>query len=96
LAVQTRDVWIDIDLAGEEVGWGVMPFLRIEETFRREFYRYRNRRRQRFNRVQHGAEIVIAGREDTQYQTPVPMDYYRSLARSGTDNTTIPASQRKA
>lgn len=31
LAVQTRDVWVDIDLAGEEVGWGVMPFLRIDE-----------------------------------------------------------------
>lgn len=29
--VTTRDVWVDIDLAGEEVGWGIMPFLRIDE-----------------------------------------------------------------
>ncbi len=26
-----RDVWIDIDLAGEEVGWGNFPFMRIDE-----------------------------------------------------------------
>ncbi|EJU20114.1 hypothetical protein HMPREF1144_5355 [Klebsiella sp. OBRC7] len=31
LQVTMRDVWVDIDLAGEEVGWGVMPFLRIDE-----------------------------------------------------------------
>ncbi|HAT2830547.1 TPA: hypothetical protein I8370_003612 [Klebsiella oxytoca] len=31
LLVTTRDVWVDIDLAGEEVGWRVMPFLRIDE-----------------------------------------------------------------
>ncbi|MBV8043682.1 hypothetical protein [Pluralibacter sp.] len=31
LQVTERDVWVDIDLAGEEVGWGVLPFLRIDE-----------------------------------------------------------------
>lgn len=31
LAVTDRDVWVEIDLAGEEVGWGNFPFLRIDE-----------------------------------------------------------------
>ncbi|POT56121.1 hypothetical protein C3432_19290 [Citrobacter amalonaticus] len=31
LAVQEREVWADIDLVGEEVGWGIFPFLRIDE-----------------------------------------------------------------
>ena len=31
LAVQEREVWAEIDLVGEEVGWGVFPFPRIDE-----------------------------------------------------------------
>jgi len=31
LAVTDRDVWVEIDLAGEEVGWGNFPFLRVDE-----------------------------------------------------------------
>lgn len=31
LAVTGRDVWVEIDLAGEEVGWGNFPFMRIDE-----------------------------------------------------------------
>ncbi|MCS2165249.1 hypothetical protein [Scandinavium manionii] len=31
LAVQEREVWVDIDLVGEEVGWGIFPFPRIDE-----------------------------------------------------------------
>lgn len=31
LAVREREVWADIDLVGEEVGWGLFPFLRIDE-----------------------------------------------------------------
>lgn len=31
LEVHERDVWVDIDLLGEEVGWGVFPYLRINE-----------------------------------------------------------------
>ncbi len=31
LAVEEREVWADIDLVGEEVGWGVFPWLRIDE-----------------------------------------------------------------
>ena len=30
-SVQGREVWVDLDLAGEEVGWGVFPFPRIDE-----------------------------------------------------------------
>lgn len=30
-AVTERDVWVDIDLVGEEVCWGIFPFTRIEE-----------------------------------------------------------------
>ncbi|MNB65891.1 hypothetical protein D3C81_91940 [compost metagenome] len=31
LAVREREVWADIDLVGEEVGWGIFPFPRIDE-----------------------------------------------------------------
>lgn len=31
LAVNQRNVWVEIDLAGEEVGWGNFPFIRIDE-----------------------------------------------------------------
>nr|WP_318383124.1 hypothetical protein [uncultured Enterobacter sp.] len=31
LDVRDREVWVDIDLVGEEVGWGVFPFPRIDE-----------------------------------------------------------------
>lgn len=31
LAVREREVWVDIDLVGEEVGWGIFPFPRINE-----------------------------------------------------------------
>jgi hypothetical protein len=31
LAVREREVWAEIDLVGEEVGWGVFPFPRIDE-----------------------------------------------------------------
>ena len=30
-SVQEREVWVDIDLVGEEVGWGIFPFPRIDE-----------------------------------------------------------------
>lgn len=30
-SVQNRDVWVDLDLVGEEVGWGIFPFPRIDE-----------------------------------------------------------------
>lgn len=30
-SVRDRDVWVDLDLVGEEVGWGVFPFPRIDE-----------------------------------------------------------------
>ena len=29
--VEDRDVWVELDLVGEEVGWGVLPFPRIDE-----------------------------------------------------------------
>ncbi|WP_445663242.1 hypothetical protein [Enterobacter soli] len=31
LAVREREVWAEIDLVGEEVGWGIFPFPRIDE-----------------------------------------------------------------
>lgn len=31
LEVTERDVWVEIDLVGEEVGWGNFPFMRVEE-----------------------------------------------------------------
>ena len=31
LNVEDRDVWVEIDLMGEEVGWGIFPFPRIDE-----------------------------------------------------------------
>lgn len=31
LAVRNREVWVDLDLLGEEVGWGIFPFPRINE-----------------------------------------------------------------
>lgn len=31
LAVRDREVWVDLDLLGEEVGWGIFPFPRINE-----------------------------------------------------------------
>lgn len=30
-AVGEREVWVDLDLVGEEVGWGIFPFPRINE-----------------------------------------------------------------
>lgn len=31
LAVNDREVWVDLDLVGEEVGWGIFPYPRINE-----------------------------------------------------------------
>lgn len=42
LAVQEREVWAEIDLVGEEVGWGIFPFLRIDELQGRLLWCRRN------------------------------------------------------
>lgn len=42
LDVREREVWADIDLVGEEVGWGIFPFLRVDELQGRLLWCRRN------------------------------------------------------